>query len=374
MITARQRFRVPALYYLLTLAVLYTLYFAKTLLMPLLVALLFALLLNPSVKALKRCYVPRTVSAILLLTAIGVPFTLLGAQLMEPVQKWISRLPELSATITKSLDSVTESVTGALEQPPPPPPVQKRKKKGFLGLFGGEEEVEVVLPAPVEEKNEISEHLWRSALEGTVSALSAAPVVLTQFLTFVIVTLFLLIFGPNVYTRATEVLPQIEDKESAAVLVESVQQELSRYILTVSLINMGLGAVTALALWMAGVEDALLWGVVAGLFNFAPYVGPLICVIIFTVAGVVQYGFEWAACLPAGIYFVINLIEAQAVTPLVLGQHMRLNPLLLMLWLLLWGWLWGAVGVLLAVPLLVCLKLVAKQLNLFRPWVEMIEA
>lgn len=373
MTTARSKFRVPALYYLLTLAVLYTLYFAKTLLMPLLVALLFALLLNPSVKALKHCHVPRTLSAILLLTAIGVPFTLLGAQLLEPVQKWIGRLPELSATVTKSLDSVTESVTGTLDKPPPTPQIRKTKKKGFLGLFGGEEE-EIILPAPTEEKNEISEHLWRSALESSVSALSAAPVVLTQFLTFVIVTLFLLIFGPNLYTRATEVLPQIEDKDSAAQLVESVQQELSRYILTVSLINAGLGAVTALALWMAGVEDALLWGVVAGLFNFAPYVGPLICIIIFTLAGVVQYGFEWAACMPAGIYFVINLIEAQAVTPLVLGQHMRLNPLLLMLWLLLWGWLWGAVGVLLAVPLLVCLKLVAKKLNIFRPWVEMIEA
>lgn len=372
--TARTRFRVPALYYLLTLAFLYTLYFAKTLLMPLLVALLFALLLNPSVKTLKRFYVPRTVSAILLLAAIGVPFTLLGAQLVEPVQKWVSRLPELSATITKSLDSMTESVTAAVEQEQPPTTV-RRKKKGLLGWFGAEEEVVVATPPEEkEEKNEISQHIWRSGLEASLSALSAAPIVITQFLTFVIVTLFLLIFGPQVYTRATEVLPQIEDKESAAQLVESIQQELSRYILTVSVINCGLGAATALALWMAGVEDALLWGVVAGLMNFAPYIGPLVCVIIFTIAGVVQYGFVWMALLPGAIYFVINLVEAQALTPLVLGQHMRLNPLLLMLWLLLWGWLWGAVGVLLAVPLLVCLKLVAKKINPCRPWVELIEA
>lgn len=373
MTPARRRYRVPALYCLLTLALLYTLYFAKTLLMPLLVALLFALLLNPSVKTLRRFYVPRTVSALVLLTAVGVPFTFLGAQLVEPVQKWVNRLPELSATITESLDSVTESVTAAAADKTPPPPVQK-KKKGWFSWFGGDDEEPEVTAAPVEDKNEISEHLWRSGLEVTLSALSATPVVITQFLTFVIVTLFLLIFGPNVYTRATEVLPQIKDKEGAARLVESVQQELSRYILTVSLINTGLGAITALALWLAGVEDALLWGVVAGLLNFAPYIGPLICVLIFTLAGVVQYGFVWTACLPAAIYFVINLIEAQAVTPLVLGQHMHLNPLLLMLWLLLWGWLWGAVGVLLAVPLLVCLKLVAKQLNLGKPWVALIEA
>lgn len=373
MSSSRPRFRVPALHYLLTLALLYTLYFAKTLLMPLLVALLFALLLSPSVKTLKRYYVPRSVSAILLLAAIGVPFTLLGTQLLEPVQKWVGRLPELSATITKSLDSVSESVAAVVEDKPPPTPVRTTKKKGLFGWFGREEE-EVIVAAPVEDKNEISEHIWRSGLEATLSALSATPIVITQFLTFIIVTLFLLIFGPHVYTRATEVLPQIEDKASAARLVESVQQELSRYILTVSLINCGLGAVTAAALWTAGVEDALLWGVVAGLLNFAPYIGPLICVIIFTIAGVVQYGFVWMACMPAAIYFVINLIEAQAVTPLVLGQHMHLNPLLLMLWLLLWGWLWGAVGVLLAVPLLVCLKLVARQLNVCKPWVELVEA
>ena len=362
----RPRFKVPALYCLLALALLYTLYFAKTLLMPLLVALLFALLLNPSVKTLQRFHIPRAVSAFALLAIIGVPFTLLGTQLIEPTQKWISRLPELSATISNGLDTVTETVAPPAAEPPP------KKKKGFFSFFSSDDEVTAPPPSP--ETKELSQRLMREGLDVVLSVLSATPLVITQFLTFVMVTLFLLIFGPNLYTQATEVLPQIKDKENAARLADNVQQELSRYILTVSLINSGLGIVVAAALWLAGVEDALLWGVMVGLLNFAPYVGALISVCILTIAGLVQYGFVWSALLPAAIYFTINMLEAQLVTPLVLGQHMRLNPLMLVLWLIVWGWIWGAMGVLLAVPLLVCLKLVAKQLNILTPWVALVEA
>ena len=86
-----------------------------------------------------------------------------------------------------------------------------------------------------------------------------------------------------------------------------------------------------------------------------------------------QYGLVAAALLPALVYLGINLVEAYLVTPAVLGQRMQLNPLVLMVWLILWGWLWGAGGVLLAVPLLVCIKLAAEQLNVLQHWVRVLE-
>ena len=353
--------RIAPLYWLLALAFLYTLYFAKSLLMPIVVALMFALLLSPLAKLLKRFYIPRTISAIVLLAAIGGPFTLLGIELADPAQKWASRFPELVQKTTQELDSLKNSVT---PQPKPAP-----KEKSFFSFFNSEEEV----PEPADD-NPLSQRLTQGSLEMLVSALSATPVVLAQFLTFLIMVLFLMIFGPNLYRQATHVLPQVSDEQHAKELVERIQRELSRYILTVSLINAGLGITTASVLWFWGVEDALLWGALVGLLNFAPYVGPLISLCVLSVAGLAQYGMGWHALLPAAIYFGINMFEAQIVTPLVLGQRMRLNPLMLMLWLILWGWIWGVVGVLLAVPLLVCLKLVAEQLNLFRPWIELIEA
>ncbi len=348
-----------ALNWLLGLAVLYTIYFAKTLLMPVLVALMFALLLSPLVKILKRYYVPRSVSAVLLLLLIGGPFTLLSSELAEPAQKWAERIPELTEKMSKELNTFSDSVTGK---------AKAKKEKSFFSFLKSDDE-----PAPTD-NNSLSERLTQGGLELILSVLSATPAVIGQLLTFLILVLFLMIFGPHLFRHSVEVLPQISNKQYATELVEKIQLGLSRYILTVSLINAGLGAVTASVLALMGVEDALLWGVLVGLLNFAPYLGPLISVCILAIAGVAQYDMSWSAILPAGVYFAINMIEAQFVTPLVLGRRMRLNPLVLMLWLVIWGWLWGFVGVLLSVPLLVCLKLIADELNALKPWVAMIEA
>jgi predicted PurR-regulated permease PerM len=185
--------------------------------------------------------------------------------------------------------------------------------------------------------------------------------------------LFLLIYGPGLYDNFINLFPLIRDKRRAVLLVGRLRQELSRYIITVTIINAGLGLVTGAVLWTLGVEDAILWGALVALLNYAPYVGPFISICILGVAGLAQYGLVPAALLPATVFFSINLLESQFVTPTVLGQHMRLNPLILILWLLIWGWLWGPVGLLIAVPLLVCLKLVASHVQALNFLVDLIE-
>ncbi|TXS94330.1 AI-2E family transporter [Parahaliea maris] len=358
---------------------MYTLYFARSLLIPVVVALLFSLLLSPLVQALKRFHIPRSISAIVLLTCIGGPIGLLGVELAEPAQKWAKRLPELGLELTEELDSLTESLAPKKEDVSAPAPAAQEEEQGFnfFGWFSDEDEPKAepapqsVAPQPAQ--GAVTERLLQGGLELVVSFVSAAPLVLVQLLTFIILVLFLLSFGPRVWQRAIELFPRVRDKRQAGLVVARVQRELSRYIVTVSLINTGLGIVTAAVLWLLGVEDALLWGALVGLLNFAPYVGPLVSVCVLSLAGLVQYGLEWAALIPMVSYFCINLVEAQFVTPLVLGHNMRLNPLLLVLWLIVWGWLWGAAGVLLAVPLLVCLKLAAQQLNVLDYWVQLIE-
>ncbi len=366
-----------ALVWLLGLALLYTLYFAKSLIMPMVVALLFALLLSPVVSGLKRLYVPRTLSAVVLLAMLLGPFTFLAVQLSEPAQKWAKRLPEISATLAERVDSFTDAfelTEPTIEVPPKP----EAEQSGFR-LFGFLRRDEPVLaePAPVrdagEEGGEVTARIKQGSIEVLLSVLSATPLVIAQFLTAIILILFLLIFGPSLFANFIQICPEVKNKRISVILVRTIQKELSRYIVTVTVINACLGLVTGTALWLMGVQDALLWGVLVGLANYAPYVGPLIGVLILCFAGLAQYGLEWAALLPALVYFGINLIEAQFVTPTVLGMHMRLNPLVIMVWLIIWGWLWGAVGVLLAVPLLVCVKLIAGQLNVFPTWVRLIE-
>ena len=377
--------RTRGLYALLFLAVVYTLYFASSLLIPIVIALLLALQLSPVVTFLRRFYVPRAISAALLLVAIGGPFTILGMELVEPAQKWIERVPEVIGKVNEQLTTMAE-VLATVEQEKPAPAVPRKpeEKSGignFFGWFDSEEaavdsatELDAAVPRAAEPNTTVSDRLALGGLEMVLQILADTPLFLAQCLGCIILVVFLLVYGPGVYRTATEVLPWFQDKEAAATLVRDSQRELSHYILYVSLINVGLGLTTAAVLWLMRFEDPLLWGSMVALLNFAPYVGTIFSLAVLAMAGVVQYGLMWEALLPALAFFILNAVESQLVTPAVLGRNMRMNPLVIMLWLMLCGWLWGMAGVLIAVPLLVCIKLILGPSAAFHPWLKLIES
>ncbi|MGM0631822.1 MAG: AI-2E family transporter [Pseudomonadota bacterium] len=350
---------------MLALGVVYTLYFAKTLIVPVVIALMLTLLLGPLVSLLKRHMVPRSLSAVVLLGLILGPLILLLSELREPVERWVERTPDLS----ERLDEQIQTFQTALGGGDATPESASEDAEGFFSnLFGGEEEEEESA-----ETSPVMEGLTRGGIELGLYVFAAAPLLLAQLVTCLTLTIFLLVFGPRLFEAAITHLPQISDKVGARALVSTVQVELSRFILSLSAINALLGLTVAGALTLLGLDDALLWGVLVGVLNFAPYVGTLIGMAILTLAGLAQFGVTPEALLPVLVYFVINGIEAQFITPTVMGQNMRLNPLVLMIWLIFWAWLWGMVGVLLAVPLLVCIKLAASQLNVPNHWVRVVE-
>jgi predicted PurR-regulated permease PerM len=366
---------------LLVMAILYTLYFASSLLIPIVLSIMLSLLLFPSVNFLSRLYVPRAVSAALLLIAIGVPFTLLGMQLVEPAQKWIERVPELTATLNEKVETITDALAPAAARvAPEETPEQEETRSGLARLFDwfGDDEEEVAKKASTapsaEKSTAVADRLVLGGLDMTLTVLAQTPIFLAQVLVCLFLVLFLLVFGPGIYATAVDVFPRLQHRLRAGQLVADTQRQLSRYILTVSLINAGLGLCTAIALWLMRFEDPLLWGTMVALLNFAPYIGPLFSVAILCIAGWAQYGLVLEALFPAAVYFIINGIEAQLITPAVLGRNMRMNPLIIMLWLILWGWLWGIAGVLIAVPLLVCIKLVLARFDRFEPWLKLIES
>ncbi|MFV8820108.1 AI-2E family transporter [Haliea sp. E17] len=362
--------------WLLALAMLYTLYFARSLFIPVVLALLLASVLSPLVNQAQKRHIPRSVSAFVLLALIGLPLAVLGIELAEPAQKWMKRLPELGMELSAEFDSLTSSLAPAKAPQPEAGPESSDRGFDLFAWFRDREPEPDRPPAKASngEQDPLRAQLVKGGIEVLVSLLGAAPILLVQMLTFLVLVLFQLIFGKRLYESAIELFPRMREKRRAVLAVTRVQRELSRYVLTVSLINAGLAIATSLVLWLLQVEDALLWGVVVGLLNFAPYIGPLAAICILGVAGLVQFGFTWAALIPGFAYFCVNLVEAQFVTPLVLGRHMRLNPLILVLWIIFWGWLWGAAGVLLAVPLLVSLKLVAQQFGVLDYWVRLIQA
>ncbi|MGS2720794.1 AI-2E family transporter [Paraglaciecola aestuariivivens] len=361
---------IPSIKWLLFLAVLYTLYFAQSLIIPLLLAVLVALLLSPLVAACKRVYIPRTLSSIVLLSILATPFTLIGLELIEPAQKWAKLVPKLSVHLTEKVETISE----AFEEQQQAERLASKPKKGFT-LFGWFTDDEEEPPAPSDSPAKVvNERIKQGSMEFLIEAIGAAPLVLAQFLSGCIFVLFLLIFGPDLFQAFVRELPTKHERQRAMRLINVTQQQLSRYISTVSSINLGLGLSTAALLYVIGLEDALLWGVIVGVLNFIPYLGSIIGVLILSLAGVVQYGVTPAVLLPISAYLSLNLLESQFITPMVLGRNMQLNPLVVMVWLLTCGWLWGLTGVLLSVPILVCIKLALAELGVWKNWLRIIEA
>jgi predicted PurR-regulated permease PerM len=352
---------VKLLVVLVILATLYTLYFAQSLIIPVVFSMLVALLLSPLVTKLKLWYVPRSISSIVLLSMLIAPLLFLIIELSEPVERWIKLLPQISTQVTEHMTEISGTFENDRDD-------VNDKEGSFFSWFEDDE------VAKVQEENMVEEQLKQGSTQLLLNTLIAAPIFLAQALGSIILTLFLLIFGPPLFRVIVNDFPIIKNKRRAKTLIKSIQQALSRYILTISIINSGLGALTAISLAYFGIRDAMLWGAIVGALNFVPYLGSIVSVAILSLVGAVQFGITATAMLPPGLFITFNILESQMVTPAVLSKSMQINPLIIILWLLLSGWLWGILGVLLAVPIFVCIKLALEQLEVFPHWLKLIEA
>ena len=359
--------------WLLALAALYTLYLAQSLIIPILFSGFIALLLSPPVKFLRTFYIPRAISSFVLLALLVTPFTFLASELIEPAQKWAQLLPKITVQLNQKIDTISDEFANQKEIAEAEVAARNNTDEGFsfFGLFSNDK------PKPEKpdelEENTVEKHIKQGGIELIINGLSSAPIFLAQCFGCLILILFLLTYGPSVYI-ATRRFPQIANKKKLDSIVYEVQKVLSKYIVTISLINFVLGVATAIAFAILGLDDPILWGALVGLLNFVPYIGSAISIAILTLVGCVQFGFTLIALVPAGMFLVINVLESQLLTPMVLGTKMQLNPLVTILWLFFLGWLWGMLGVLLAVPILVCIKLTLERLNLLSHWVSFIEA
>ena len=135
---------------------------------------------------------------------------------------------------------------------------------------------------------------------------------------------------------------------------------------TLSLINAGLGLLLALALWWLGVPDPLLWGGVAGILNFVPYVGPMLVIGLLTVVGFGQFPTVILALAVPASFAVLKSFE-ELITPAIVGKRLDLDPIVVFLALMLCGWLWGPTGLLLAMPLLTCLRIISERIPSWSP-------
>lgn len=339
-----------ALLILATLAVGYTLWAAQDLLLPILLSVFFALVANPIIRLLKRLWVPRFVAALVVVVGGIAGAGALGSQLIVPAGDWFRDVPRELRELTPRLRELAKPMQDA-----------NRAAENIARAAGGEsaKKVQVV----------------RTQVDDPYKVLTATPRMLASVLAVVLLTFFFLVYGETLQRNAIALLPGRQKQKFTVDLMHSIERELSRYVLTITVINAVVGLIYAGILYALDIplQEALLWGTMVALLNFAPYVGALIGMGVMLLVGFVTYKEPWLSVLPVLVYLGLHTLEGQIVTPIVLGRRMALSPLVLILALMLFGWLWGIVGLLLAVPLLVCVKLMLARVEGMEGWARLLE-
>ncbi|PKO71481.1 MAG: AI-2E family transporter [Betaproteobacteria bacterium HGW-Betaproteobacteria-14] len=332
-----------ALIGLFGLALLYTLHLAKAILLPVVLAVLLALVLSPWVTLLWRRGAPRPLGAAVVVLALLGTVTAGVVQLADPANAWIARAPAVMRDLEYKLVGVKRSVA-VMNQA-----AQKVEEIANAGDASPRPKVAVKEPG------------------FTGRLLAATPGAIISAGTVLVLLYFLLAHGNLCLRNLVGATHQFGKRRRTIVMLRAVRQELVNYLMTIVCINLALGAATAGVLHLAGMPNPVLWGVMAGVFNFVPYLGPALSLSVIGVVAVLSFDEVWRMLLPPCLFAVLTVIEGQFLVPHVVGRRFTLNPVVILLSTMLWGWMWGIPGVLIAVPLLVALKIVCDHADGLKP-------
>ncbi|CAM3058835.1 AI-2E family transporter [Vibrio mytili] len=322
---------------LLVLLLVPGLYFAKPLVLPIVLSAFISLLCSPLINYFEDKGFPRSITVVTTLTLlVGVSVVGLVA-MFEPAKQWWSELPSIVKNVSQEVSEVTrasaEHIDSSLN-------ITNDMSMGEMG------------------------HNTVFSLIKTLA--TTAPTILTQAMLVLFMVYFMLSHGRSLFRKSVSNLHDFSQQRKAVELVRALQKDLSRYIATITLVNVLLGVTVGLVFYVLGLEDPFLWGAFASVMNFAPYLGPVISMICFGFAAYLQFESVSFMLTVVSLYLLLNLVESQFVTPTLLGKRFNLNPLVIFVWLVFWGWLWGGMGLLIGMPLLVCINIIVERLELFK--------
>lgn len=326
---------------LTTLAVFYTLYFARAILLPATLALLLNLLFKPVTRRLARFGIPATVSAAMIFVLATVVIVVGVSLLVDPAAKWLSEAPRQFRAMEEDIQAIA---------------------KPFRQIVQAKEEVDAALPG---QDSAVPVRIKQPPLANDMISSTGG------FFTGAVVTLALLFFllaaGDRFLEKTVEMVPTWRAKRDIVMIFREIQQRISAYLGAITLINIGLGVVIGAGLWAIGMPNPLLWGVLAAVLNYIPFAGLFAGTAIVFVAAIAEFTTLGHALLAPAIYLGANGVEANFVTPAVLGQSISLNPVVILLAIIVAGWTWGIGGIFLAVPVLLVVKIACEHNETLKP-------
>ena len=318
------------------------LYFARPVVLPILLACVAAITLKPLIRWLARWRIPPALGAALVLSILVSGLVVGGMQFGRPAMTWINEAPqhltELRQRIQKFLPPGTrfsEAVAAV----------------NNLGATEAEKKAEQKQTPTVQVKDN----------RGTSSLLNWTGTFVAGVGETLILLYLLLASGDLFLQKLVHVMPTLSDKKRAVEISHEIQQNISNYLFSVLLINLGLGVIVSGGLYWLGVPNAVMWGLLVAVLNFVPYFGPIAGIALLGIVGLLTFDTLGKGLLPAAWYLLLHTLEANLITPLLLGRRFTLNPVVIFISLIFWMWLWGVPGALLSVPILVSIKVICDR-------------
>lgn len=343
--------RLPLLV-LMVLGVATALILARSLIIPLVLAAFVGFGLNPIVAGLhNRLWIPRALGALAVMGAVAAGLVQAASLLTAPAARWIQQAPQAIHQLAPKFKQMLRPLSAAGH-------AASQASQSLIGAGVGTPAATTATSTPG---------------YGVSDLLLLAPKVLAEALTVTLLVFFFLAYGDDMRRRLASASPHFRYRRIALNLVRGIQHEISHYLLTATLINVCLGAITAAILWYFGMPDPVLWGCAVALLNFMPYIGAIGSTLILAAIGLLHFEIVTHALLPALCFAIVAALEGNVITPMIMGHRLRLSPLAILLWLLIWGWMWGIPGALLAVPMLTCAKLIAERVSGWEWFARMVE-
>lgn len=327
---------------LLLIAVLTILHLARDVVLPVVAALVLSLVFLPAVRGMKKLYIPASLGAAIVVLGLLAGFLIGIYTLAAPARNWLDKAPHALRQIGDKLSYFTGQVSDVTKAT-----AKVRDLTEDMTGSGHARTQEVVVNTST---------MAGDILDGARAfSLSAASTLLLLF--------FLLASGDLFLRKTIAATPLLADKRRAVDIAQHVESAVSRYLFAVTLINVALGAAVAVVLFLLGVPNPLLWGVMVAVLNFVPYLGEITIVIALTFVGLLSFDDVWRGLAVPGLFCVLSAVERYLITPTVVGHQLSLNPVVIVLSVLFWGAMWGIAGALLAVPILVTLKVLCDRIE-----------
>ncbi len=335
--------RQPALTGIFVLLLLFAMHFARAFLLPVVLAVLLSFLLLPLVRALRRLHFPAWLASFTVLITVLSAAGFASYGLAGPAADWLEKAPRELPRLGRKLHELREPVND----------VGKAAKEVERLARGN-----TAAPRKVQ-------------IEGTGLAsnlLSGTQALAVGVLAVVVLLFFLLASGDLFRDKARRLLPDPLARERALAIATQAEHQVSTYLFNVTLINAGLGLFVGLAMALLGMPNPTLWGVLAAVLNYVPYLGAMTTFCVLSMVSFLTFETTGRAVLAPLVFLVLTGIEGQLVTPSLVGRRLMLNPIVIFVGLLFWGWMWGVTGALLAVPLMATFKIVCDHMPRLR-WV-----